>query len=77
MSFLTILLCLIVFVPVVTMAATCFIAGMLFGQAKEPKKAAPAPRKPDGEELRKAKRMQKEMANMLSYNGEEQEEITD
>ena len=29
------------------------------------------------EQMRKAKRLQKEVANMLSYNGEPQEEIID
>ena len=41
---------------------------------KEPPKQA---HKPTEEEICKAKRLQKEVINMLSYNGEPQEEITD
>ena len=39
---------------------------------KEPPKQA---HKPTDEEIRKAKRLQKEVINMLSYNGTPQEEI--
>lgn len=77
MSILAALFLILVFSSVVIMAAICFIAGILLGPAKEPEKLVTTPRKPDSEELRKAKRMQKEVANMLSYNGEPQEEITD
>lgn len=42
---------------------------------KENKTPSPVKEK-TAEELRKARRLQKEVENMLSYNGEPQEEIT-
>lgn len=56
-----------------------FFAVLLVIKGK-PNKEQPKPlaiqREEDPEEIRKAKRLQKEIANMLSYTGEPQEEIT-
>ena len=70
-----------------------FVAGMLFATLfalaaafgvivartnNKVKKEPPKPAyQPTDEEVRKAKRLQKEVINMLSYNGEPQEEIID
>lgn len=64
---LIILLCFVLFFMVLS---------ILKAPKEQPKETA-EPRKLSPEEVRKAKRLQKEVANMLSYTGEPQEEIID
>ena len=75
----TVIICSIVFILLLIFAAVCFLVGILVGQRiiTEPEKKVVVRRQPDSAELRKAERTKKEIANMLSYNGEPQEELTD
>lgn len=65
---------------IILLCFVLFFAVLLVINGK-PNKEQPKPlavqREEDPEEIRKAKRLQKEITNMLSYTGEPQEEITD
>lgn len=69
----------ILFAALFTVAASLGAIGVIIARNKtEPTKEPPRKaHKPTDEEVRKAKRLQKEVINMLSYNGEPQEEIID
>lgn len=58
-------------------AAVCgvFLAIVIFVYNHKYGKRAQIKKRESDEQTRKAKRLQKEVANMLSYNGEPQEEI--
>ena len=52
-----------------------YIFCRMMPKAKKESKTPPPVKEKTAEELRKARRLQKEVENMLSYNGEPQEEI--
>ncbi|MBQ4153871.1 MAG: hypothetical protein IJE01_01560 [Clostridia bacterium] len=73
----TAIISIVVITLIILLAAVCFIAGMLLGNIPRQKPTARAePTKTNDEAILKAKQLQKELSNMLSYNGQPQEEIT-
>lgn len=68
---IAVIIVLFLIVWVVTVAIA-FVGGLLYKGRKKP----PAePKKPTEAEIRKAKRMQKEVENFMTYDGTEQEAI--
>lgn len=53
-----------------------YVVCRMIPKAEKKNKTPPPVKEKTVEELRKARRLQKEVENMLSYNGEPQEEIT-
>lgn len=81
MDAMTLLLYALVAVGIYGVSALCFLAGFCLGRSRradKPDTMKTATAKPvDSEALRRAKRMQKEVTNMLTYTGDPQEEIID
>lgn len=79
MDIVTLLLYALVAVGIYGVSALCFIAGFCFGRFRredKPQSVKTATAKPvDSEAIRRAKRLQKEVTNMLTYTGDPQEEI--
>ncbi len=79
MNVIALLLYALVAIGIYGVSALCFIAGFFFGRSRQTDKPdktkSTTAKSVDTETLRRAKRMQKEVTNMLSYTGDPQEEI--
>lgn len=75
------IIALVALIGLIILLCFALFFGVLLVINGKPEKEQPKPALPqkeqDPEVIRKAKRMQKEIDNMLSYTGEPQEEITD